>query len=617
MKKETAKQLSIIPEIKDAHEKDGQYYPHGYTEKSTEEETQEFFLPVSGFIWLFPEEVEVVNHPIFQRLGYVYQLGQTCLVYRGATHKRLEHVLGTVHMVHRMIMAVKHNYHKNIKANIPVAACINPNEERFIRLGALLHDIGHVAAGHTLEDELCIIGKHDHDERLDLLFYNEDERWLDRNGYTLSKLLDTAFKSYIPKNLNGQVTVTDICRMLIRKHPENSENDQYSDKRKILENSDDIRLSICRDMIGNTICADILDYLYRDWYHLGKPKTFDERILQYMDLIPRKVNYTVAQNPSPSHKDVIAISLGKNPKIRTDAVSSILDLLESRYHLAESVLFHKTKLSASAMLDRSLFELWEGKTEEIEKFILPLSDEQLIAACKDKALENKKRVPYEILTCLEKRYLYSTFLVYSYRDLPDLTRKNIQNLYVRNSSEPSLPARNRAIALRLLEKDFDLPEGSIVMHCPSHKMNAKIAEVRISVDDEVEKFCKYEEEHDNLLSGGHLDAQIKRFERLWKIHFFVRKDLKNIIKNNFISMRLAIDKIILGNLYPGETPSEYSRTIATQLVGNSDTKLYGKKVKKQGEINKLAAHRKSNENYERYPTDAVTIKGCIEDDENK
>ncbi len=149
------------------------------------EERQEFFMPISGFIWLYPEEVEVVNHPIFQRLGYVYQLGQTCLVYRGATHKRLEHVLGTVHMVHRMISAVAYTRKKSIRKKEKTAAPIETKEDRFIRLGALLHDIGHLAAGHTIEDELCLIGKHDHDERLDLVLNNTESRWLDSQGRTL------------------------------------------------------------------------------------------------------------------------------------------------------------------------------------------------------------------------------------------------------------------------------------------------------------------------------------------------------------------------------------------------------------------------------------------------
>ncbi len=610
MKNKKDKQLSFIQEITGDEMECSPISPQ-YSGKTTEEERQEFFLPISGFIWLFPEEVEVANHPIFQRLGYIYQLGQTFLVYRGATHKRIEHVLGTVHMVHRMISAVRYNYQKSLKKNLRVAAIISESEERFIRLGALLHDIGHVAAGHTLEDELCIIGKHDHDERIDLLFNNKEERWKDYKGRSLSELIDFEFESYIPSSLKGKISSSDIIRMLIRKHPEDEKKDRYLNEKKLLIECNELRVSVCRDMIGNTICADILDYLYRDWYHLGKPKTFDERILQYMEIVPGEKSGIKKANPSPSNKDVIVISLGKNPKVRTDAISSILDLLESRYHLAESALFHKTKLAASAMLDRALFELWEGDSDEIEKFILPLSDEQVITECSKLACQNKKEISFNILSCLEKRYLYSTFLVYSYNDLADKIRNHIQQTYVKNDETPNLPARNRTIALRLLETDLDLPNGSIAMHCPSHKMNAKIAEVRIAVDDEVEKFCTYEAEHDNLLSGGHLDAQIKRFKRLWKIHFFIRKDVQADIKENINVVRQAIDKLIIGNLLYGENLNSCSHNIAAQLVSNTNSSLHGHSLIDQSDELEEAAHRQNESDFSKYPSGAISIKRCV------
>src|SRR4051794_17639798 len=46
---------------------------------------------------------------------------------------------------------------------------------------------------------------------------------------------------------------------------------------------------VCRDLIGNTICADLLDYLHRDWLHLGKPKHFDDRLLEYLEIRSRLI----------------------------------------------------------------------------------------------------------------------------------------------------------------------------------------------------------------------------------------------------------------------------------------------------------------------------------------
>ena len=79
---------------------------------STKADRQEFFLPVTGFAWFYPEEVDVINHPAFQRLARINQLGQAHLVFRGATHKRIEHVLGAVCIAQRMISAVQFNAEK-------------------------------------------------------------------------------------------------------------------------------------------------------------------------------------------------------------------------------------------------------------------------------------------------------------------------------------------------------------------------------------------------------------------------------------------------------------------------------------------------------------------------
>ena len=122
---------------------------------------QEFFIPVHGFIRFYEEELKIINHPAFQRLGKVNQLGTTNLVYRGATHKRLEHALGTVHVVEQICASIADNHGQlNAKGSDPTNPCslakpLSEPERRFVRLAALLHDIAHLPSGHTLEDELC------------------------------------------------------------------------------------------------------------------------------------------------------------------------------------------------------------------------------------------------------------------------------------------------------------------------------------------------------------------------------------------------------------------------------------------------------------------------------
>ena len=144
----------------------------------------ELFIPIHGFARFTEEEMALINHPAFQRLGEIYQLGQAHLVFRGATHKRIEHVLGTVCVVQEMIDAVRDSYNRlqrNDDDGLRRGLCkpLSEVECIFTRVAALLHDIGHLPAGHTFEDELKLFGKygkHDCVRRLVLIL--DKKNWM-------------------------------------------------------------------------------------------------------------------------------------------------------------------------------------------------------------------------------------------------------------------------------------------------------------------------------------------------------------------------------------------------------------------------------------------------------
>ncbi len=572
---------------------------------------REFFLPVSGFVWLFPEEVAVVDHPAFQRLGRIYQLGQAHLVFRGATHKRFEHVLGTLNVVQRMIAAVETNSEK-LEEFPQWAPPLSEIEERFVRLGALLHDIGHLAAGHTIEDELQLVSKHDQDRRLDIVLNGE---WRNQNGQNLAELINEKYREFVPEELATKgIVASDIVRMLIRKVPR--ENDAYEKTQGILEKSTSVRLAICHDMIGNTICADLLDYIHRDWYHVGKPRPFDDRLLQYMEI--RRGNEYDVSGPQPSDKFVI--SLGKRPKIRTDAVSHILDLLEWRYSLSETVLFHRTKLAAAAMLDRALFELWGGidNEDEIVSFFLPLSDEEMVTECRKRAqtvrddsktAKEKKEAAAaasRVLEGLERRQLFASLSTRFAGDLPGDVVVGLKEKYADDPKRPKAAARNRNAVLRGLEQDFKLPRGSLAMYCPAG-MNRKIAEVQIAVGNEIEQFSRYEQKHDNQLTGGHLDAQLRRFDRLWRVHFFIERTAREQLGERLYLLQQAIDKLALGNLVDDEDGVSVARSIAKLIVQTEGSPWKGYSVSDTA----LSAKSQSATAPEQYPFGAPGIRAFL------
>lgn len=108
--------------------------------------------PVHGFITI-PHELifDIIEHPYFQRLRRIKQLGLSDYVYPGAIHTRFHHALGAFHLMRKALNILKI---KGVK--------ITADEELAASVAILLHDIGHGPFSHTLES--CLIpGVHHED----------------------------------------------------------------------------------------------------------------------------------------------------------------------------------------------------------------------------------------------------------------------------------------------------------------------------------------------------------------------------------------------------------------------------------------------------------------------
>jgi hypothetical protein len=330
-----------------------------------------------------------------------------------------------------------------------------------------------------------------------------------------------------------------------------------------------------------------------------------------------EVRKSSAISIGPSAKDRFVISLGKRPNLHTDAISNILELLEWRYQLAESVLFHKTKLAAAAMLDRALFELWEGSKEDIEGFLLPASDESMLMNCRelaknkvaDQSDELKRgQVAYRLLDCLEKRQLFSHLCTRFYGDLPADVVGEVERTYAGLNGNKRDAAKNRNRVLRVLEADFGLQPGSLAMYCPGG-VNEKIAMVQIAVGNEILPFSLYEEKHNNLLSGGHLDAQLHRFRRLWRVHFFIDSQTKERLGDRLLLLQQAIEKLALGNLVDDETYARVAQGLARALTQMKGSPWEGAKVVPSAVS---AAHRQEGVAIGSYPLGSESIRAYID-----
>ena len=100
--------------------------------------------PIYGFITI-PVGLlyQIMEHPYFQRLRRIAQLGLTYLVYPGAYHTRFHHALGAMHLMQKAIAVLR-------SKNQPVTN----EEEEAVLAAILLHDIGHGPFSHALEQSL-------------------------------------------------------------------------------------------------------------------------------------------------------------------------------------------------------------------------------------------------------------------------------------------------------------------------------------------------------------------------------------------------------------------------------------------------------------------------------
>jgi HD superfamily phosphohydrolase len=100
--------------------------------------------PVYGFIKIpFDIIFDLIEHPWFQRLRRIRQLGLTHFVYPGANHTRFQHAVGAMHLMGQAIEIIRSKGQE-----------ITEEEARAVTIAILLHDIGHGPFSHSLEQSL-------------------------------------------------------------------------------------------------------------------------------------------------------------------------------------------------------------------------------------------------------------------------------------------------------------------------------------------------------------------------------------------------------------------------------------------------------------------------------
>ncbi|CEN39452.1 HD domain-containing protein [Capnocytophaga cynodegmi] len=119
--------------------------------------------PVHGFIHI-PNSLifDLIEHPYFQRLRRITQMGLSYLVYPGARHTRFQHALGCMHLMQKAVETLRY---KGIE--------ISDKEAEGLYIAILLHDIGHGPFSHAMEHSIVSNIAH---EEISLLFMQELNR---------------------------------------------------------------------------------------------------------------------------------------------------------------------------------------------------------------------------------------------------------------------------------------------------------------------------------------------------------------------------------------------------------------------------------------------------------
>lgn len=146
--------------------------------------------PVYGFINISNEVIfDIIEHPYFQRLRRIKQLGLTHLVYPGALHTRFHHSLGATFLMGKAIAELRAKGHK-----------IDKEEELGVMAAILLHDIGHGPFSHALEYSIGDGIHHEEISKLFISYFNQ------LHGNKLSIAIDIFSNQYKKKFLHKLVS---------------------------------------------------------------------------------------------------------------------------------------------------------------------------------------------------------------------------------------------------------------------------------------------------------------------------------------------------------------------------------------------------------------------------
>lgn len=417
-------------------------------------------LAVSGDIFLTKLETAIIDTPDFQRLRRIRQLGTTFLVYPTAIHTRFDHSLGTLAMASRLLQAIKANTHSSQEERE-----FTLEQEVLARLYALLHDLTHIPFGHTLEDELEILQRHD------------------KNNARIERFVgkDSPIGTIIRREAGEE-----LFERFYRIYRWDEKNPEVGDD------------AFVYDLVSNTVCADLLDYIARDCFFCGIDGATDTRF----------VNFLYLMKQDGLRRVFVRLWKPGKPVPRRDTLSDLAGLLHSRYLLAERVYFHHAKINSGAMLGRALQEAKiAGKIDET--ILWGHGDDSLLTAL----ASMQGTLAADLAKRILDRQLYKQIVRYTKHDFMSAQEHDHETSVIEGCEQRLKNADFRRSLENSLADQVGAREGDVLIYSPGRKMNLKAAGMRVLWKGEAKKL----QDIDDPIIKPRLDLTLKAHEELWGV----------------------------------------------------------------------------------------------------